>query len=165
MAPPSPSVEDQHEFKHTPLHLSSVDFPTCLGGAGGPALGTVQEVLPQQVLCLRLVSCALRVLSSQAGTSGATAGAGLGDVLTDNRQPSPLRPRTTCCFSVCLPPPCSVSCSDACSCGYAACSHCSFSQLPCGGRCKKLRGPPHWTPRQTLAPARQQYGVQQERVS
>ena len=42
----------------------------------------MQEVFPHQVLCLGLVSCALRVLSPQTGTSG--AGAGLGDVLTED---------------------------------------------------------------------------------
>lgn len=41
----------------------------------------MQEVLPQQVLRLRLVPGALRVVGPQAGTPGAAAGARLGDVL------------------------------------------------------------------------------------
>ncbi len=31
-------------------------------------------------------------------------------------------------------------------------SHCSFFPLPCGGRCRRLRGPLHWTPHLTPAP-------------
>ena len=45
----------------------------------------MKEVFPHQVLGLRLVSSALRVMSPQTGTSGAAAGAGLGHVLTDKR--------------------------------------------------------------------------------
>lgn len=54
---------------------------TCLGGAGRPALGAVQEVFPHQVLRLGLVSGALGVVRPQTGTSGAAAGARLWHVL------------------------------------------------------------------------------------
>lgn len=54
---------------------------TRLRRARRAALGAVQEVLPQQVLRLRLVPGALRVVGPQAGTPGAAAGARLGDVL------------------------------------------------------------------------------------
>lgn len=46
---------------------------TCLRCAGRPTLSTVQEVLPHQVLCLGLVTGALRVVGPQTGTSGAAA--------------------------------------------------------------------------------------------
>ncbi len=48
-----------------------------LAGAGRAALGAVQEVLPQNILRLRLVPRALRVLRPRAGAPRAAAGARL----------------------------------------------------------------------------------------
>jgi len=89
----------------TPFN-ASLDTPssrlqTCLGRAGRPALGTVQEVFPQQVLRLRLVASALRVLSPQTGTSGAAAGARLGNFLSDSRED---RHETICLRAVSVSP-------------------------------------------------------------
>lgn len=65
-------------FLHLPL--------TCLWRAWRSALSAVQEVLPHQVLGLRLVSSTLWILSPQTWTSGAAAGTRLGDILTEGRQ-------------------------------------------------------------------------------
>ena len=54
---------------------------TCLRGAGGSTLRTVQEVLPEQVFSLRFMSGALRVLCPQAGAARTAAGARLRHIL------------------------------------------------------------------------------------
>lgn len=47
-----------------------------VAGAGGAALGAVQEVIPQHVLCLRVLPGALRVPPAHAAAPGAHSNAG-----------------------------------------------------------------------------------------